>query len=207
MTDIPKVITTLVPVRTNSEDWTSNSRTYSKSPESDRPVFVNTNGFLETHLPCIRGGFQLVNNSNDVSGTLRNTSLMAALTGDYLNSADVTLDPSLIGPQITYLICWQYIGNRTWTFPTVTNLCKYLRTTYPDLYRPGLFWTINFVNNTETRTLTLDIPDAVNPQSVRRWGMAGATTRTLPTNSSLKVSFLVEGTTPGSEKLSYFVTK
>lgn len=208
MTDIPKVITTLTPVRLNSDDISTNSRTYSKSPESDRPIFLNTNGFVETHLPPIRGGFQLVTNCGTLDNVQRYSSLATALTGSYFTAADLNpIDPSALGPQITILINNQAGAVRTWTFPTLTQMATYLRGAYPDLYRPGLYWEITFINHSTTNNLILSIPAAiaVNPQSYRIWGLAGTTTKTVGPNTSTTVGFLVEGTQPGSEKFSFFI--
>lgn len=205
MTDIPKVITTLTPVRLNSDDGTSNSRTYSKSPESDKLLYANTSGFVETSLPHIRGGFLLINNSNTLDGTQRNSQYASALTGDYFNTADVVLDPCAIGPQITYLICNVPGVNRLWTFPSISALCAYLKSAFPDLYRPGLYWEFTIINNTDAHTLTVRINDAVAPQVQRKWGLHNTINKVLAANSSVRIGVLIEGTQLGSEKISFFI--
>lgn len=209
MTDIPKVITTLVDKRTNSVDGTNATRTYTKSPESDRPVFYNTNGFLETSLPNIRGAYFFINNTNSLSGAKRNTGFATALQGDYFSStAAVTLDPCVVSPSVSHLInAASAAQDNTWTWPSITATANHLREKFPDLYRPGLCWDTYITNSPSLRTLALVFTNATAPQVRGLVGESGtpANGYTLPSRASCLVRTLISDTTPGAERIDYFI--
>lgn len=212
MTDLPKVITTLVETRTNSSDGTSTSRTWTKSPESDRPVMYNTNGFVETSLPHIRGAYFHVTNTTNEDGARRNAQFASCLSGSYFNS-DVTFTSPVVGPNVSHLIKGTTAAKVTWTWPDINFLTEYLREAFPGMYRPGLCWDIRVTNQQVGADWDLDIqlPTSGGGVTVTNYGYNTGTDGLHNIDGvgsncpSALIRTLVTDTTLGAEKFEFFV--
>lgn len=97
-------------------------------------------------------------------------------------------------------------GDVTLTWPSVGTLAAYLRTTFPDLYRPGLAWDFFVTNNDSNNNLTLAISNETTGASVNVIGNAGTKSITMGPVSSRGVRTVVVSTTPGEELFWYFLS-
>lgn len=205
MTDIPKVITTLTDKRTNNTSVTSTSRTYTKSPESDRLVHYNTNGFIETSLPVIQGACNLVTDVSTAADVRKAAPYATILIGNYFSTSQNPVEPAAIGPNIKVIVCPNTaVGLPNLTLPSITALATYLRTTFPGLYRPGLSWEIDFINNSGSVVIALGNQVPAVGQTLTVYGEAGGTGTGLGIESTTRVRWLFADTTLGAEHLYMF---
>lgn len=221
MTDLSKVNTSLLPTVNNSEAVAASgnsARTYTKSPESDRPVMYNTNGFLETVLPPLRGGFVTITDITTEDEARKASQLACCLRGTYFHSDNLTLPPCLVGPNVTHLINEGPTGNYVWKWPNISVLCKYLREAFPGMYRPGLCWDIMVTHNdrsTGNHQLQLEMPTPAfggqviktigynrNAEGVHQLYGGGAYPLPIPT---VTIRTVISKTTPAEERLDVFI--
>lgn len=166
MTDFRKVNTSILPTRTDDHSVSGTARNYAMSPESDRPVMYNTNGFLETSSPHVRGAYMRASNVHSEDDLRKAAQYATSLGGDYFKTTK-TIIPPAFGPNISHITVINANDDIALTLSTVTELCKYLREAYPGLYRPGLswdFWVTNAYTNNLQRTLRIGPPTATGGQ-------------------------------------------
>lgn len=217
MTDIPKVITSLNDARANNSGngvAGTGQRTYTKSPESDRPVMYNTNGFLETSSPPIRGGFIVLDSITNQEEARSGARYASVLTGSFFHGAN-NLPASVVGPNVSQIIARNdTVSGFTLTWPSISEMSIYLREAFPGLYRPGLCWDTWIMadyGGGVGGSITLAFYSEGTGRTLTTWGRNGLTADSYllgSSNSSAQQVLIrtsIRNTTPGSEHFDIFI--
>lgn len=197
MTSLRKAITTLVPLATDDSGFLI--RNQFKTPESDKPVRYNSNGFVELSTPM------LFCPNNFLSTTVEANYLQFSYTpnfnGGFFNT-DVTLHPAHISPFRRLIITTD--GASTLTLPDPDVLLAYLREAFTDLPIGGLSWEITFMNNSTAGAgdLTVTVPPP-GSGTAGRTGFNNGNSHTIQEKTSALLTFVILNSTPGSENIRY----
>lgn len=195
-----KVLTTLNP-RSASSTLDGFPRNQFKTPESDKAVVYNSNGFLELDNPIIRCPCNQVVTA-DLEDT-RTYSYESTLVGGYFN-ASVNIDPRVLTPYRSFLV-FDGIAPSTWTFPDPDVFLNYLRTAFPGLLIGGLSWDITIVNSSDD-VLTVTCPPPGGTGLIQRYGFNNGNSHDIPVRSSVTFTIILLNTTAGSENVNYIIS-
>lgn len=201
MTDVRKVLTTLVP-RAQTNLAAVAPRNQYRTHESDKVVLYNSHGFLELDNPPVHCPMNVVSVNNEAEA--KTYSYESVFTGPYLNQALNPIHSSVISPYRTFLI-FSDPNNRAWTFPDLLVLIAYMRDAFPGMLIGGLSWTFTVVNNTAANTLTLNFPAPATTGTVTVFGGSTANSHVIPAASAVKVTINILSTAVGSEYVSYII--
>lgn len=200
MTDIRKVLS---PLATPSLVGTTN---FVKAPESDRPVYYNRAGFLDTDFHPVLSGVKETAVTSVAEARLASGSQI--VSGTYFSAGNVTLDPSVLDLRKLMIRVDSQAAARTWTFPTPADLVTYLKSQFgPENIVAGLTWNIIFNNdNGGGFGIVLRVTTPLAPQTVTTYGFTGAGPfdRTVNAKTTTKVYFVLNNVTPGSESVAYY---
>lgn len=199
MTDVRKVITSLVP-RSQTNQTAGAPRNQHKTPESDKTVNYNSNGFLELSNPIVYCPRNIVTVPD--LATARTYSYESILQGGYLDGAINPVHPSVISPYRSFLI---FGGGApaTWTFPDLLEIISYMRGAFPNMLISGLSWTFTIVNDT-ANALTLTVPAPATTGSISRLGFSGGgLSHIVAARTATRLTIDIGSAEPANEGISY----
>jgi len=215
MTDVRKVISqfNVQNLVSTSSGTTTNLL---KTPEGDRPVFLNKIGFLDLDYPHVFSGISSNLACADLA-TVRANSNFQILGGAYFN-ASVILDPSVL--DFRHILIKAVIGSTaTWQLPDPGPIITYLKNTFgAENITAGLMWSLIIMNDSATTDdLTLQINTPLNTFSSvipNGFVVSGSswvfTVNGKSSSGNIKTTntlrFLLKNVTPGFEVIEYYMT-
>lgn len=209
MTDVRKVIS-----QVGATSGMVNSTNFLKPPESDRPVFYNALGHIDTDLPLLRSTIRAITVADAASA--RTNANAAILAGVYF-ATSTTLQPSDVDLNRQLIRAVGGAGNTTLVFPNpggAAGLIPYLKQKYgADKILPGLWWEFKFMNDQTVNNVTLRISDPgvgngtvttqgwdISVPAISTIALAGTTAF----RNTVTIGVLLGNTTPGSESITWY---
>lgn len=210
MTDINRVLTALNPKLVNNTNVNNASRNWIKPADSDRPLYLDQNGFVNSTTPSVISCASLVatTSANDVNASAADT----ILTGNFWTANSTGVDVTVQLPASTFspyhLIIYNFASANavvTLEFPDPPEIASFLRKFVPGFFQAGACWTISFINHNATHDLVLSVPVPGTGQTPQRIGFNTNTEHTLAPKSSCRFTIYVQEATANNEQFYYFI--